>query len=77
VNGSVNADGMENYWRLLKRGIRSTYAAVEPFRLSGDLEEEPFRYSMREPTDEERSLQVARIVEGKRLEYGNLIDEPS
>lgn len=33
VNGRVHADGLENFWSLLKRGISGTYVSVEPFHL--------------------------------------------
>src|SRR5216684_8615118 len=33
VNGRVHTNGLENFWSLLKRGLRGTYVAVEPFHL--------------------------------------------
>jgi transposase-like protein len=30
VDGVVHTNGMENYWSLLKRGIKGTYVSVEP-----------------------------------------------
>jgi transposase-like protein len=35
VEGSVHTNGIENFWSLLKRGIKGTYVSVEPFHLSG------------------------------------------
>jgi len=29
----VHTNGLENFWSLLKRGLRGTYVAVEPFHL--------------------------------------------
>jgi transposase-like protein len=31
VRGQVHVNGMENFWSLLKRGLKGTYVAVEPF----------------------------------------------
>jgi len=33
VRGDVHTQGIENFWSLLKRGLRGTYVAVEPFHL--------------------------------------------
>jgi len=33
VKGRVHTNGLENFWSLLKRGLRGTYVAVEPFHL--------------------------------------------
>ena len=33
VDGKVHTNGMENFWSLLKRGLRGTYVSVEPFHL--------------------------------------------
>lgn len=37
VDGKVHTNGMENFWSLLKRGLKGTYVAVEPFHLFGIL----------------------------------------
>jgi transposase-like protein len=31
VRGNVHTNGIENFWSLLKRGIKGTYVSVEPF----------------------------------------------
>jgi hypothetical protein len=33
VNGQVHTNGIENFWSLLKRTLKGTYVAVEPFHL--------------------------------------------
>jgi len=33
VDGQVHTNGLENFWSLLKRGLKGTYIAVEPFHL--------------------------------------------
>ena len=31
VRGEVHTNGMENFWSLLKRGLKGTYISVEPY----------------------------------------------
>ncbi len=40
VDGQVHTNGLENFWRLLKRGIKGTYVSVEPFHLFRYLDEQ-------------------------------------
>ena len=47
VNGQVHTNGLENFWSLLKRNLRGTYVAVEPFHLDRYLDEQIFRYNNR------------------------------
>jgi transposase-like protein len=39
VDGQVHTNGIENFWSLLKRTLRGTYVAVEPFHLERYLDE--------------------------------------
>ena len=45
VDGRVHTNGMENFWSLLKRGLKGTYVSVEPFHLFRYLDEQVFRYN--------------------------------
>ena len=40
AKGHVHTNGLENFWSLLKRGIKGTYVSVEPFHLFRYLEEQ-------------------------------------
>ena len=77
VDGQIHTNGMENYWSLLKRGLKGTYVAVEPFHLFRYLDEQSFRYNNRATrenplNDSDRfSLLCSQIV-GKRLTYAGL-----
>ncbi len=77
VNGQVHTQGIENFWSLLKRGLRGTYVAVEPFHLDRYIDEQAFRFNNRATkdnplTDADRfALAVTQIV-GKRLTYSEL-----
>lgn len=77
VKGRVHVNGMENFWALLKRSLRGTYVAVEPFHLSRYVDEQVFRYNnrkdgVRKVTDSERFASVMSQVLGRRLTYDDL-----
>ena len=44
VQGRVHTNGLENFWSLLKRGLKGTYISTEPFHLFRCLDEQAFRY---------------------------------
>ncbi len=77
VNGKIHTNGLENFWALLKRGLKGTYVSVEPFHLFRYLDEQVFRYNNRATdakpfTDSDRfDLAVSNIV-GKRLTYAEV-----
>lgn len=74
VKGQVHTNGIENFWSLLKRGLRGTYVAVEPFHLDRYIDEQIFRYNNRgskeQPVnDGERFELLLSQIAGKRLTY--------
>ena len=73
VDGQIHTNGCENFWSLLKRGIRGTYVAVEPFHLFRYLDEQAFRFNQRGLNDAERFEGVLSAIVGRRLTYANLI----
>lgn len=75
----VHTNGMENFWSLLKRGIKGTYVSVEPFHLTRYVDEQAFRFNERKITDGERFAEVMANMEEKRLTYKHLTGktEPS
>jgi len=81
VNGQIHTNGCENFWSLLKRGLKGTYVSVEPFHLHRYIDEQAFRYNNRKDmNDAERfDLAISQIV-GKRLTYteltGHADDQP-
>jgi transposase-like protein len=77
VNGQVHTQGIENFWSLLKRGLRGTYVAVEPFHLDAYLDEQVFRYNNRatkdNPIDDgDRFMLAVSQIAGRRLTYREL-----
>jgi transposase-like protein len=72
VDGAVHTNGMENFWCLLKRTIKGTYVAVEPFHLFRYLDEQAFRFNNRKWTDALRFVSALKGVIGKRLTFDDL-----
>ena len=77
VNGQVHTQGIENFWSLLKRTLRGTYVAVEPFHLDQYLAEQVFRFNNRSTkdnplTDADRFMLSVMQSVGKRLTYVEL-----
>jgi hypothetical protein len=64
---------LENFWSLLKRGIRGTCVSVEPFHLFRYLDEQPFRFNNRQDMDDSgRFLTVMSQIIERRLTYDQL-----
>ena len=77
VNGQVHTNGIENFWSLLKRTLKGTYVAVEPFHLQRYVDEQVFRFNNRATkdnplTDADRFSMAVRKIIGKRLTFAEL-----
>lgn len=77
VHGQVHTNGLENFWSLLKRGLKGTYIAVEPFHLFRYLDEQVFRYNNRATKehfigDGDRFQMAMQHIANKRLTYEQL-----
>jgi transposase-like protein len=83
VRGKVHTNGMENFWSLLKRGLKGTYISVEPFHLFRYLDEQMFRYNNRKDEDGaplndfDRFDFAVRQIVGKRLTWSHLTGKES
>jgi len=73
AEGKVHTNGLENFWSLLKRGIKGTYVSVEPFHLFRYLDEQAYRFNTRKVKDGERFARALASIVGKRLTYEHLI----
>lgn len=78
VKGRIHVNGMENFWSLLKRGLKGTYVSVDPVHLQAYVDEQVFRFNSRKNSDDEPikdaerfSMVVSQIV-GKRLTWDEL-----
>jgi transposase-like protein len=77
VDGQIHTNGLENYWSLLKRGIKGTYVSVEPFHLFRYLDEQSLRFNNRATEDNpmndgDRFDRVMRQIIGNRLTWDKL-----
>ena len=72
AKGHVHTNGLENFWSLLKRGIKGTYVSIEPFHLFRYLDEQAFRFNERKDNDAGRFIKAARGIIGKGLRYVKL-----
>ncbi len=74
AEGAVHTNGMENFWCLLKRGLKGTYVAVTPFHLERFVDEQAYRFNQRGTNDGERFIRVLCQVVGRRLTWTQLTD---
>jgi len=77
VRGRVHTNGLENFWSLMKRGLKGTYVCVEPFHLERYVDEQVFRYNNRATkdnplNDSDRFVLALSQIAGKRLTYKEL-----
>jgi hypothetical protein len=68
---------MENFWSLVKRGLKGTYISVEPFHLFRYLDEQVYRYNNRgnkeNPVNDADRFQMALSqIAGKRLTFAEV-----
>jgi len=73
AKGKVHTNGLENFWSLLKRGIKGTYVSVEPFHLFRYLDEQSYRFNTRKMDDGERFVRALHGIVGKRVMYKSLV----
>lgn len=78
VKGQVHTQGIENFWSLLKRTLRGTYVAVEPFHLDRYLDEQVFRFNNRKDDDGNKLTDADRFnaallgIAGRRLTFAEV-----
>jgi transposase-like protein len=73
VDGQVHTNGLENFWSLVKRGLKGTYISVEPFHLFRYLDEQVYRYNNRKLAhDGERFELALSQIAGKRLTFAEV-----
>jgi transposase-like protein len=73
VRGDVHTNSIENFWSLLKRTLKGTYVAVEPFHLDQYVGEQVFRFNNRKNKDDyDRFALAVSQGTGKRLTLAEL-----
>lgn len=69
VRGRISTNTIENYFSILKRGLRGIYQHVSKRHLRRYVGEFDFRYNTRDISDHERTALALRGIAGKRLLY--------
>jgi transposase-like protein len=79
VRGEVHTNGIENFWSLLKRGLKGTYVAVEPYHLDRYVAEQVYNRATKDNplTDTDRFALALSQIAGKRLQFKELIGKVS
>jgi len=83
VKDHVHVNGIENFWSLLKRGLKGTYVSVDPVHLQRYCDEAMFRFNTRKDEegevigDGDRFVMAMQQIVGKRLTYKELIGKNS
>ena len=72
VRGCVHTNGLENFWSLLKRGIKGSYVHVAAWHLCRYVDEEVFRFNERDKDDAGRFALVMQMLLGRRITYRQL-----
>jgi transposase-like protein len=73
VDGRVSTNGIENFWSLLKRSLKGSYVAVEPFHLFRYVDEQVFRFNNRKRmTDADRFCLALSQIAKRRLTYAEV-----
>ena len=67
VRGSVHTNGLENFWSVLKRGLKGTYVSVKPYHLFRYLDKQVFGFNECGLTDYGRFSSALEWVSGLRL----------
>ena len=73
VRDTVTTNRIENFFSCLKRTLKGTYIAVEPYHLGAYLDEQITRFNLRKGTDATRFESVAGATKGKRITWKELI----
>lgn len=69
ARGRIYTNTVENYFSILKRGLRGVYQHVGKQHLRRYVGEFDFRYNTRDLTDYQRTTKALQGIDGKRLLY--------
>jgi hypothetical protein len=72
VQNGVHANGLENYWSLLKRTIKGTHVHVASWHLFRYLDDQTYRFNERKQDDQGRFLSVVATAKDKTLTWKRL-----
>ena len=77
VRDDTHTNGIESHWAMLKRGIVGTYHHISPKHSSRYATEFAGRHNARTSDTTDQITALVRGMDGKRLRYDDLIDEPN
>lgn len=69
ARGDVNTNTVESYFALLKRGVTGSFHHVSKRHLHRYCDEFSFRWNHRQINDSDRTAEVIKSTEGRRLSY--------
>ena len=73
VNGRIHANGLENFWSLLKRSLKRNLRERRTVSSLRYLDEQAFRYNNRkDKSDADRFSMVMSQISGKRLTHAKV-----
>lgn len=72
VNGIIHTNGIENFWSLLKRGIKGTYISITTEHLFRYVDERVFTFNNRKENDFGRFNLALVGIANRRLTYAEL-----
>jgi transposase-like protein len=75
VDRHITTNRVENFWSCLKRTLGGTYIAARPFHLERYLDEQIFRFNVREYKDPTRFDMAGKGADGRRLTWKVLTDK--
>ena len=72
----IHSNTVEGVFSLIKRGVMGTFHSVSRKHLPNYLNEFEFRHNTRHVDDGTRVAAAIRMVDGKRLEYRESVENP-
>lgn len=76
VGTDVHSNTIEGVFSLIKRGVMGTFHSVSRKHLPNYLNEFQFRWNTRKLDDGERVTRVVKMLNGKRLQYRESVENP-
>ena len=75
VVGDAHTNGIENFWSHFKRMIVGTYFHMTDVHMDAYIQEEMFRYNLRDFTEGQRMAVAVYGAQGKRLTWNDLVSK--
>ncbi len=69
VEGHITTNRIENFWSCLKRTLHGTYIAPRAFHLQAYVDEQVYRFNVRDQKDDTRFTAALKGADGRRLTY--------